>query len=131
MSLSCNCISMYLYVVLSLTLKVRGSWTAKLHNLILQTGDIDARIEGPYGAPAQHFSKFSTVVLFGAGIGVTPFASILKHLVHKSETKPDYAVKKVYFYWIARDHSHFEWFHNLLTSKIFPFFPELIFLRIG
>lgn len=56
-------------------------------------------------------------MLFGAGIGVTPFASILKHLVHKTETKPEYAVKKVYFYWIARDHSHFEWFHNLLTSK--------------
>lgn len=36
------------------------------------------RIDGPYGAPAEDVFKSEVAVLVGAGIGVTPFASILK-----------------------------------------------------
>lgn len=36
------------------------------------------RVDGPFGAPAEHFFEFEYVVLIGAGIGVTPYASILK-----------------------------------------------------
>merc|ERR1740121_1534740 len=33
---------------------------------------------GPFGAPAQKVWDFETVMIVGAGIGVTPFASILR-----------------------------------------------------
>jgi len=36
------------------------------------------RIDGPYGAPAEDVFDSEVAVLVGAGIGVTPFASILK-----------------------------------------------------
>lgn len=36
------------------------------------------RIDGPYGAPAEDVFDSEAAVLVGAGIGVTPFASILK-----------------------------------------------------
>lgn len=36
------------------------------------------RIDGPYGAPAEDVFDAEVAVLVGAGIGVTPFASILK-----------------------------------------------------
>ena len=36
------------------------------------------RIDGPYGAPAEDVFDVEVAVLVGAGIGVTPFASILK-----------------------------------------------------
>lgn len=36
------------------------------------------RIDGPYGAPAEDVFNSEVAVLVGAGIGVTPFASILK-----------------------------------------------------
>lgn len=38
-------------------------------------------VDGPYGAPCQEFDHFSTVMLIGAGIGITPFASILRDLL--------------------------------------------------
>merc|ERR1712039_729661 len=35
-------------------------------------------IAGPFGAPAQKVWDFNTLMVVGAGIGVTPFASILR-----------------------------------------------------
>ncbi|KAG6898083.1 hypothetical protein C0992_006003 [Termitomyces sp. T32_za158] len=37
-------------------------------------------IDGPFGSASEDFFKFETVLLVGAGIGVTPFASILKSI---------------------------------------------------
>merc|ERR1712060_206603 len=36
------------------------------------------RLMGPYGAPAQSMWHFKTVMLVGTGIGVTPFAAMLR-----------------------------------------------------
>jgi NADPH oxidase len=36
------------------------------------------RVDGPFGAPAEDVFKKEVAVLIGTGIGVTPFASILK-----------------------------------------------------
>jgi len=36
------------------------------------------RLSGPFGAPAQKVWGFETVMIVGSGIGVTPFASILR-----------------------------------------------------
>ena len=35
-------------------------------------------IHGPFGAPASHIFRAQHAVLIGAGIGITPFASILQ-----------------------------------------------------
>ena len=43
-------------------------------------------LDGPYGEGHQDWYKYEVAVLVGGGIGVTPFASILKDLVHRSET---------------------------------------------
>lgn len=32
-------------------------------------------VDGPFGSASEDFSKFETILLVGAGIGVTPFAS--------------------------------------------------------
>jgi NADPH oxidase len=37
-------------------------------------------IDGPYGSASEDVFKYEVVMLFGAGIGVTPFASILKSI---------------------------------------------------
>merc|ERR1712217_706495 len=39
---------------------------------------VQLRLDGPHGAPSQSVWKHRSVVLVGAGIGVTPFASILR-----------------------------------------------------
>ena len=43
----------------------------------------NVRIDGPYGAPAEDVFNAEVAVLVGAGIGVTPFASILKHIWYR------------------------------------------------
>ncbi|CAE7440041.1 RBOHE, partial [Symbiodinium necroappetens] len=41
-------------------------------------GTVELQLQGPFGAPAQRVWEFRTVMVVGAGIGVTPFVSILR-----------------------------------------------------
>jgi predicted ferric reductase len=40
-------------------------------------------VDGPFGSASEDFLNFETVLLVGAGIGVTPFASILKSIWYR------------------------------------------------
>ncbi len=40
-------------------------------------------IDGPYGTPSYHIFDSEHAVLIGAGIGITPFASILQSIMNK------------------------------------------------
>lgn len=78
------------------------------------TEPVEAYLDGPYGAPSSHIFEAENAVLIGAGIGVTPFASVLESLVmraRKGEAHP----KRVHFFWLNREPHSFEWFHDLLT----------------
>ena len=44
------------------------------------------RIQGPFGGGNQDWYKFEVAVMIGAGIGVTPYASILNDLVFGTST---------------------------------------------
>ena len=69
------------------------------------------RVDGPMGASSQGFSDHPVVVLIGAGIGITPMISVLKHLLqHPGQ------MQQTYFYWTVRDPSAFQWFSNLLDD---------------
>ncbi len=52
-------------------------------------------LDGPFGEGHQEWTDFEVSVLVGGGIGVTPFASILKDLVFKSSIKSKFQCKKV------------------------------------
>jgi NADPH oxidase 1 len=74
------------------------------------------RIDGPYGAPAEDVFKSEVAVLVGAGIGVTPFASILKHIWYRQKRGTLGALRRVEFFWICRDAPSFGWFQSLLQE---------------
>lgn len=75
------------------------------------------RIDGPYGAPAEDVFDNEIAVLIGTGIGVTPWASILKNIWHlRASPNPPRRLKRVEFIWICRDTGSFEWFQTLLSS---------------
>ena len=74
------------------------------------------RIDGPYGAPAEEFSSCEVAVLIGAGIGVTPFASILKHIWYRQKKGDVGSLKRVEFFWVCRDTPSFGWFQTLLQE---------------
>ena len=90
-------------------------------------------IDGPYGAPSSHIFHAEHAVLIAAGIGVTPFASILQSIMHRywnskqncpncqyswTMAMPETIrnLKKVDFFWINREQRSFEWFVNLLSQ---------------
>ncbi|SLM36801.1 nadph oxidase [Lasallia pustulata] len=75
------------------------------------------RIDGPYGAPAEDVFDNDIAVLIGTGIGVTPWASILKNIWHlRKGPNPPRRLRRVEFIWVCKDTSSFEWFQTLLSS---------------
>lgn len=90
-----------------------GNWTAALRRLAESGahGSLFANVDGPYGSPSAHIFEAKNAVLVGAGIGVTPFASVLESLVlrRKGETR------RIHFFWVNRDQYSFEWFRDLLV----------------
>jgi NADPH oxidase len=62
-------------------------------------------IDGGYGSASEEVFNYEIAILIGAGIGVTPFASILKsmwyNIIHNRSH--EMKLKKIYFYWICRD----------------------------
>ena len=52
-------------------------------------------VDGPFGEGHQDWYRFEVSVLVGGGIGVTPFASILKDIAFKGSIKSTFACKKV------------------------------------
>lgn len=101
-----------------------GNWSGALRRLVEQRRhpDIVAYIDGPYGSPTGHIFRSRFAVLIGAGIGVTPFASVLESMVLRStdaEEDPSRPKRptpeKVHFFWLNRDQYSFEWFRGLLS----------------
>jgi NADPH oxidase len=60
-------------------------------------------VDGPFGAPAQDYFQKEVAVLVAGGIGVTPFASLLKSMWYKFYRKAPMRLKKVYFIWVNRE----------------------------
>ncbi|KAI2457089.1 hypothetical protein LOY97_005089 [Ophidiomyces ophidiicola] len=90
-----------------------------MYEIAVQNGQTmpKIRIDGPYGAPAEDVFDNEIAVLIGTGIGVTPWAAILKNIWHlRAGPNPPTRLRRVEFIWICRDTSSFEWFHALLSS---------------
>ncbi|KPJ03893.1 NADPH oxidase 5 [Papilio xuthus] len=94
---------------------------------------LEIYLEGPYGAASSHIFRAEHAVLIAAGIGVTPFASILQsimlrhraaralcprcgHTWHNDVPHSNMTLKKVDFFWINREQRSFEWFVWLLSQ---------------
>ncbi|KAG2888186.1 hypothetical protein PC114_g18499 [Phytophthora cactorum] len=130
---------------LSLHIQNAGDWTGALYkNLEMlqnqhRASTVEAQgspitspypivyVDGPVGAPAQDYSRYREVVLIGAGIGVTPFASILRSIMHQWESfrcphcrhvrfPPSFKLRKIYFYWVTREQESLTWFTNTMNQ---------------
>ncbi|KXJ86231.1 cytochrome b-245 heavy chain subunit beta [Microdochium bolleyi] len=75
------------------------------------------RIDGPYGAPAEDVFENEIAVVIGTGIGVTPWAAILKNIWHlRQSPNPPKRLRRIEFIWVCKDTGSFEWFQTLLSS---------------
>ncbi|XP_046932250.1 NADPH oxidase 1 isoform X1 [Lynx rufus] len=69
----------------SIHIRAVGDWTENLIRAFEQQHSPIPRIEvdGPFGTVSEDVFQYEVAVLVGAGIGVTPFASILKSIWYK------------------------------------------------
>ncbi|XP_022618670.1 cytochrome b-245 heavy chain [Seriola dumerili] len=106
-------------------IRIVGDWTQELYEAC--GGDKNetqeawklpkVAIDGPFGTASEDVFRYEVVMLVGAGIGVTPFASILKSVWYKRiQNNQDVFTKKIYFYWLCPETQAFEWFADLLQS---------------
>ncbi|XP_045113365.1 NADPH oxidase 5-like [Portunus trituberculatus] len=103
----------------------------QLHSAIKKK--IEVHVDGPYGTPSTRIFTVTHAVLIGAGIGVTPFASILQSVMmrYRAAKAPcPYCqvpsclalpttlrkLRKVDFVWVNRDLGSFEWFLEMLAA---------------
>lgn len=117
---------------LSVHIRKSGDWTASLLKAVAghskdkttkegKRAELNFKIavDGPYGTPSDDIFKYKTTVLIGAGVGVTPYASILKSVWYKLKSGNfDFGVKKIYFYWLCSDASVFGWFTSVISEVV-------------
>jgi predicted ferric reductase/Ca2+-binding EF-hand superfamily protein len=107
-----------------LTFHIRslGNWTAALRRGVEgdeQRGarpELVAYVDGPYGSPSAHIFDSRFAVFIGAGIGVTPFASVLESLLLRARSERPPRLAKAHFFWLNKDQYSFEWFAALLAD---------------
>ncbi|XP_067398324.1 NADPH oxidase 3 [Emydura macquarii macquarii] len=107
----------------SVHIRVVGDWTGALFKACGTEESVFQEpwklprlaVDGPFGAATTDVFHYQVSVCIAAGIGVTPFASILKSIWFKCcNPNTELMLEKVYFYWTCRDPSAFEWFADLL-----------------
>lgn len=72
-------------------------------------------LDGPYGEGHQDWNTYDVAILIGGGIGVTPFASILKDVSYNANRQRTHC-KKVYFIWVSRTQKQFEWLVDIIRD---------------
>ncbi|CAG8568609.1 3572_t:CDS:2 [Dentiscutata heterogama] len=70
-------------------------------------------VDGPFGSASEDVFKFEIAVLVGAGIGVTPFASVLKSIKSTTQQNLPCFEKHISFGFAV---TSLEWFHSLLLA---------------
>ncbi|XP_033829504.1 NADPH oxidase 1 [Periophthalmus magnuspinnatus] len=103
----------------SVHIRSAGDWTNKLIEIMEQLPEgaqgPKLGVDGPFGTASEDVFDYEVAMLVGAGIGVTPFASILKSIWYKfKQSDPKLRTRKIYFYWLCRETYAFEWFADLL-----------------
>jgi predicted ferric reductase len=103
---------------ISMHIRSLGNWTKRLHRLFTklprEKREMPAMLQGPYGSPSTRIFSSRHAVLIGAGIGVTPFASILQSIVARHHDGQEMKLEKVHFFWLYRGQKTYEWFSEML-----------------
>ncbi|KAE9367362.1 hypothetical protein N431DRAFT_494394 [Stipitochalara longipes BDJ] len=116
-----------------------GDWTtemAKLLGLDVVCGSPiirrrkppTVRMDGPFGAPAD-VSGNDIAILIGAGIGATPWMSVLRNIYHqRAQMQLSTALHRIEFIWICKNDASLKLFHDFLASlkmKAHPILPGI------
>ncbi|KAL4647095.1 NADPH oxidase 4 [Arapaima gigas] len=107
--------------------RVVGDWTERFAEQLLSDDAADAEIlpvvqrrrfpkmyvDGPFGSSSEDVFSYEVSLCVAGGIGVTPFASVLRAL---TEDWQQYKLRRLYFVWVCRELGSFYWFAELLCN---------------
>lgn len=105
-----------------------GDWTRALSTqLASNSRELVVRINGPIGTSTAHFVRFKAVIFTATGVGVTPFLSTLRHLLHtwrqelhsadgRTGVNTNTSPTKVYFVWSTREVRQLQWVLDTLDE---------------
>ena len=118
---------------LSVCIRASGDWTKSLRLLMKKAKKPNSfpnvKIDGPVGAPTQDYLHYNVLMMIGSGIGVTPFACILRDTAYRMKKtcceKCGYVryskiatLKKMYFHWMTRSQSSLRWFESSFKQVV-------------
>lgn len=113
-----------------------GDWTRELAERCLSartTGGALPRIaiDGPFTAPTQSALHKKIVIAVGAGVGITPFLSLMSTILSVLEGEWDSPLVEAHFFWMARSSDEFL-FGKQYLSKIMQLKPlrQRIFVHL-
>ncbi|OQV18981.1 NADPH oxidase 5 [Hypsibius exemplaris] len=112
---------------------VYGKKRPSIFGTNLQALHVPIYVDGPYGTPSGRIFSAQHALLICAGIGVTPFASILQSIMYRHRTRKvtcpecetsfhppmtagQEGLKKVQFIWVVPNQRSIEWFVELLDK---------------
>jgi len=116
-----------------------GDWTRELAQRTLNARDKAGQIprlviDGPYTAPTQSAMLKEVIVAVGAGVGITPFLSLMSSIISLLEDEDplnDPPLKEAHFFWMTRSMDEFL-FGRKYFSKILqlPQLRDRVFLHL-
>uniref|UniRef100_A0AAG5CQY2 FAD-binding FR-type domain-containing protein n=1 Tax=Anopheles atroparvus TaxID=41427 RepID=A0AAG5CQY2_ANOAO len=103
----------------TLTIGVRGDWTQELYERIAQREKngrnlaesdpyqrLEFLLDGPYPSVMTTMLDYKRILFIGAGIGITPFVTIMRLLLSTNIEYP----ARIHLVWISRSMESFLWF---------------------
>ncbi|TMW60906.1 hypothetical protein Poli38472_000948 [Pythium oligandrum] len=102
-----------------LRLRIVGDWTKAVSEwLATPCSDRVVRLDGPFGTPSLAYQQYDHVMLVAAGMGITPFLSVLRHHLHLLR-RPDHEgirPRTLRLVWVLREAERAEWLVETLAD---------------
>ncbi|KAJ4761795.1 ferric reduction oxidase 7 [Rhynchospora pubera] len=127
---------------ISVLIKVLGSWTDKLRDIIRSYPDqskggshlppsrITASVEGPYGHESPYHLMYENLILVAGGIGISPFLAILSDILHRVQEEKPCLPKNILVIWAVKKSKELSLLSAVDAQSTFPSFFERLDLDI-
>ncbi|XP_078173060.1 ferric reduction oxidase 6-like isoform X2 [Carex rostrata] len=127
---------------ISVLIKVLGSWTGKLRDIItdypnqskdgsdIPPGKITASVEGPYGHESPYHLMYENLILVAGGIGISPFLAILSDILHRVQEEKPCLPKNILVIWAVKKSHELSLLSAVDAQSSCPSFSERLDLDI-
>lgn len=98
-------------------IRVKGDWTEALQNILEKPGPskLSLLIDGPFSSPMEGPKKSSIAICVAAGVGITPFVSLLQDILSNPRSR---SPGRLHLLWIVRHEEELVWLAELANRTI-------------